>query len=325
MKGGRAFFLGSTFFALGAAILFFSSWYRISFKPVYGFTFSSMYAESLGIDAQETLHASLAAFQPQFVRLPLYWDVVEPVQGQYDWNASDAYVSQIHAAGAEIHMTIGAKVPRWPECFVPIWVDFHQRELFERALLSYEESVITRYKDDVDIWQIENEPFFAFGDCPETRLSFLLEEIALVRRLDADAQVQITVSGEQQLWGSVVPFADRVGVSVYRQVRNAFVGSFSFPLSPMWYMFMRLPVEPFRHVVISELQMEPWFTSHPRYLDLDVAASYFTAQDAQNNVAYARATGFSEVSFWGVEWWYYLREHGYPELWDTMQNLLNGE
>ena len=71
--------------------------------------------------------------------------------------------------------------------------------------------------------------------------------------------------------------------------------------------------------------MEPWFTSHPRYLDSAVAASYFTAEDAKNNLAYARATGFSEISFWGVEWWYYLREQGYPHLWNTMRDMLMGE
>jgi len=281
-----------------------------------------MYAESLGLDAQETLVATLDAFHPAFVRFPLYWDAIETESGVFAWDDVDSAVAKMQGANASIHMVIGAKVPRWPECFVPAWVNSGDRDVYRESLLAYIDEAVTRYAPVVDVWQVENEPFFAFGDCPDPDIDLLKEEIDLVRTLDFDAKIQMTVSGEQQMWGSVASLADRIGVSVYRKARSALFGSFSFPVPSRWYVLMRLPVRFSHDVVISELQMEPWFTSHPRYLSAETAASFFAPRDALNNLAYARATGFTEVSFWGVEWWYYLRQQGYSELWNVMSEVM---
>jgi hypothetical protein len=32
-----------------------------------------------------------------------------------------------------------------------------------------------------------------------------------------------------------------------------------------------------------------------------------------SNVEYARRTQFSQAYLWGVEWWYWMEAHGYPE------------
>ncbi len=312
-----------TLLGLGAILLFATHALRLAPPPRYGFTFSSVYAESLGLDADVVLSAALEDFSPNFVRVPLYWHEIESQEGRFLWDTPDALVERVQEAGSALHMVLGAKVPRWPECFIPHWVDSRDRRVFHDALLAYMEVAVVRYAERVAVWQVENEPFFAFGDCPAPDLALLQEEVALVRRLDPDAQIQITVSGEQEAWPLAMPFADRVGVSMYRSVRSAFFGSFSFPLPPSWYTLMRIPVSFTRDVVISELQMEPWFVSHPRYLDVETVASYFTPQDALNNIAYARAAGFHEVSFWGVEWWYYLRAHHHPDLWDVMKRVFH--
>lgn len=319
MKEGRVILYGLMFWGLGALVFFSAFVFRsTTHQTVYGFTFSSMYAESLGLNAQETLSASLHAFHPDFVRLPLYWDAIERSPDVYSWEAVDTFVADIQSTDARLHMVIGAKVPRWPECFVPEWVDARHYEVYRTELLAYVAEVITRYAPVTDVWQIENEPFFAFGDCPQPDIELLKEEIALVRALDPGAQVLMTVSGEQQMWGSVASLADRIGVSVYRKASHSLLGSFSLPVPSNWYVLMRVPFLFSHDVAISELQMEPWFTSHPRYLSPHTASLLFTSQDALNNLAYARVTGFSEVSFWGVEWWYYLQQQGYSELWDVM-------
>lgn len=323
MTGGRAILYWIVFVGLGAFVVFSASLFQsVADHPRYGFTFSSMYAESLGLDARETLSASLTAFQPDFVRLPLYWDAIERSSDVYSWEAVDGFVADIQATDAQLYMTIGAKVPRWPECFVPEWVDSRHDEVYRTELLAYMTEAITRYAPVTDVWQIENEPFFAFGDCPSPNIELLKEEIALVRALDPSAEVQMTVSGEQQMWGSVASLADRIGVSMYRKASHPLFGSFTLPVPPGWYMLMRAPLFFSHDVVISELQMEPWFTSHPRDLSPKAASLLFTSQDALNNLAYAHVTGFSEISFWGVEWWYYLRQQGYPELWDVMSEVV---
>ncbi|MEK9157458.1 MAG: hypothetical protein AAB448_05030 [Patescibacteria group bacterium] len=323
MSGGRAIFYAILFWALGVLVLFGAYAFReAQSRPVYGFTFSSMYAESLGLDAQETLAATLDAFHPAFVRFPLYWDAIERESDVFVWNDVDLAVAKMQSADVSIHMVIGAKVPRWPECFVPAWVNSRDRDVYRESLLAYIDKAVIRYAPVVDVWQVENELFFAFGDCPDPDIDLLKEEIDLVRTLDPDAEIQMTVSGEQQMWGSVAPFADRIGVSMYRKTSHSLFGSFTLPVPTGWYVLMRVPFLFSHDVVISELQMEPWFTSHPRYLSSKAASLLFTSQDALNNLAYARAAGFSEVSFWGVEWWYYLQQHGYPELWDTMSEVV---
>ncbi|NBS69881.1 hypothetical protein EBT31_13350 [bacterium] len=323
MHGGRFIRCAAIFSALGAFVLFSSVIFReATSSPGVGFTFSTEYARSLGLEPQEVLSAALEDFDPAFVRVPLYWKDIEPTRGVFSWEEMDEVVELIRAEERTIHMVMGAKVPRWPECFIPSWVMTHDRLAYEETLLSSFRIMVSRYASSVDVWQIENEPFFPFGDCPETSLALLREEVALIRELDPSASLQFTVSGEQQMWTSVAPLADRVGVSMYRSARNAWFGAFTFPVPSWWYILMRFPLLHTHEVVISELQMEPWFVSHPRFIDPGVAASYFTPRHARDAFTYARSTGFSEISFWGVEWWYYLREHGYPGLWDAMKDLI---
>lgn len=323
MKEGRVILYGLLFWGLGALVFFSAFAFRsFSHRAEYGFTFSSVYAESLGLNAQETLLASLSAFDPHTVRLPLYWNTVELSPGVYSWETTDALVADIEQTDAALIIAIGAKVPRWPECFIPEWVDILDREAYRAALLAYTAQAVERYAPVVDVWQIENEPFFAFGECPDTDIDLLKEEIALVRGLDPDAQVQMTVSGEQQMWGSVASLADRIGVSMYRKASHPLLGSFTLPVPASWYMLMRAPLFFSHPVGVSELQMEPWFTSDPLSVPAHEAALLFTPRDALNNLAYARASGFLEVSFWGVEWWYYLQQQGYGEVWDVMKEQM---
>jgi hypothetical protein len=41
----------------------------------------------------------------------------------------------------------------------------------------------------------------------------------------------------------------------------------------------------------------------------------------EKNLRYARRTGLKEIAAWGVEWWYYLKIHGEPGLWQTWKQL----
>jgi hypothetical protein len=43
----------------------------------------------------------------------------------------------------------------------------------------------------------------------------------------------------------------------------------------------------------------------------------------RSNVRFARRIGFRETYFWGVEWWYWLKEEkGVPELWDAAKEII---
>ena len=83
------------------------------------------------------------------------------------------------------------------------------------------EEIVLRYNDSsvIKIWQVENEPFFPFGDCPWTDKDFLKEEISLVKSLDSKGRlVLISDSGEGSFWFSAASLGDIVGTTMYEKV-----------------------------------------------------------------------------------------------------------
>ena len=98
---------------------------------------------------------------------------------------------------------MGMKSPRWPECHIPAWANDLDKEKQQAKILNLIEKIILRYRDSsmIKYWQVENEPFFPFGDCPWRDRKFLKKEIELVKQLDAQKRpVIISDSGEGSLW-----------------------------------------------------------------------------------------------------------------------------
>jgi hypothetical protein len=222
-------------------------------------------------------------------------------------------------------LAIGNKVPRWPECYSPDWAIQQSKAEYSQALLDYLDLLVTRYRHHPALWrwQVENESLFAFGECPKLDYGLLKQEIDLVRQLDNQHPIQLTVSGEQQLWTSLAGEADVIGASMYRQVAFPNGLRFTFPIPARLYslqaVMASLVVD---KVVISELQAEPWLTKDYRTYSADEAADLFKPRQLASYLRYAKSTGLHEISVWGIEWWYYLRAHGQPELWEAAKLLL---
>lgn len=305
-------------------------WFIFSFsRPVetnFGVTFSSVYAESLGLNPRETYLAVLDDLKITTIRLPVYWSEIEFSQGEFDWTLTDFFMSEAEKRGVELIMVIGRKVPRWPECFIPDWAEGLEYSPGHEAVLEMEKKVIKRYRTSPAIvaWQVENEPLFPFGVCPPPDLDLLNKEAALVRQLDSRPIVS-TVSGELDPWFSVPYFIDYdiLGVSMYRVSYHKLTGLFPYPLSPFVYRLRSAVVSWFwrRDIIISELQAEPWFSKPIVDLTGEERAAAFTTQDLLNNVAFARQAGFSKAYLWGVEWWYAEKQAGRPALWLTARRL----
>jgi hypothetical protein len=291
--------------------------------PSYGFTYSARHARSFGLDDYGTFERALADLQPSIVRLPVYWDEVEVSDDQFVFNSIDTLLATAYNYDVDIILAIGQKVPRDPECFLPAWTDSLSDFEREEQLISYITQLTSRYGDHPAIvrFQVENEALFPFGDCPEPSPSLLLREIAVVRQL-TDLPIQLTASGEQQLWSSVAGPADVVGVSLYRYTWDALLGPIPFFHTPLWYRTQRLAIAAFAQVSISELQAEPWIPVGEWPPDPVTGYLHFTEARLREHVTFARQTGASEILFWGVEWWYYLHESGDDRLLEAAREIM---
>jgi hypothetical protein len=284
-----------------------------------GVTFSVPYAKSLGLNWRETLTATLDDLGVRRFRIPVYWNLVEPAEGIFSWGDTDFQMDEIALRKGSVTLAVGAKLPRWPECWIPDWASAQSSADEHAARLAYLSAVVNRYKDSpaLGAWQVENEALFPFGVCPKPDKAFFTREISLVRSLDPNHPVVTTDSGELSTWITTGSLVDRLGVSVYRVVLTPQGKIWRYTwIPPYWYARHALLVSQFvRGIYVSEFQMEPW--ADVKTDPVDVQFKTFTPAQMIENFAYADRMQIKEISFWGVEWWWWMKTtHGDSRFWD---------
>mgnify|MGYP001184729919 CR=1 FL=1 len=297
-----------------------------------GVTFSYRYAENLGLDWKETYTAILDDIGVRKLRIPVYWDGVETEKGAYDFSAIDWQLEEAKKRDAEVILSIGQRVPRWPECHIPAWVEDNGDETYrETRLLSFMEKTVERYRNHSEIttWQVENEPFLVFfGECPQFRRGFLDEEIAFVRKLDPSRPILLTDSGELSTWYPAAKRGDMFGTTMYRKIHKPGIGYYTYPIGPNFFRFkekiVRLLTNQERFIVI-ELQAEPWANGWVGDASLQEQFRTMDEHQLRDIVTYAKRVRFPEVYLWGAEWWYWLKEKkDYPAVWETAREIFRG-
>lgn len=297
---------------------------------IYGITFSKIQSERLGLAWQEVFTSALDDLGAKNFRLASYWSEIEPKKNEFYWEDLDWQINEVKKRGGKIVLVIGRKQFRWPECFIPQWAstDIISLEEQQARVLYFIEQTVNRYNHEQAIWawQVENEPLFPFGICPERNEEFLDIEIKKVKELDSTRPVIITDSGEFSLWISAAKRADIFGTTLYRIVKNRVVpGYLSYEFVPasfyrkkaaiMKWMFPKL-----QDVIIIELQAEPWGV-----LELDPLEKQFQTVDFarfKRNIQYTKDIGYNETYMWGVEWWYWMKiKQNHPEFWEHVKNL----
>ncbi len=300
-------------------------------KIEYGVTFSAPYAQSLGLDWKQAYQDILNDLKPKYLRLSAYWDAVEPQKDQYNFDDLDFQMDQASSHNAKIVLVVGRRLPRWPECHDPSWINNLSQSGLEAAQLSYVETVVRRYQNNSNLiaWQVENEPFLStFGICPPLNIALLDEEIALVKKLDPSRPVIVTDSGELNWWFSASARGDIFGTTFYRYVFSDVLKRYwtNFYFLPIVYRFKAGLVEmlhPGKQIAIIELEAEPWTTAGIPNTPIDQQFKTMSLDHFDTIVSYARGTGFSPQYLWGVEWWYWMKQRGHPEFWEKAKQLFN--
>jgi len=326
---------------IGLAILvlayFFVGWPRLTKNAQYGITWSKPYAESLGLDSQQGLTVMLKDVGVQKLRLPAYWSLLEKTQGQFDFSWLDAQLGLAQQYGGHVTLALGARLPRWPECWTPDWVTSLSPAERRAAQLEYIRQVYNHYSEHpaIERWQIENEASFTFfASCPGLTKDLINEEITLVRGLEQSRPMNqqrpviTTDSGEWSTWLSFAGKIDGKGVSVYRRVTNPWIGIISYWFIPPWfYQRKAMLAQSFvGDILVSEFQMEPWADVSLPKLDNPTLFQTLDLKQMQSNLWYAEHMGFKEVYFWGAEWWLWMKENrDQPQFMDAMTQFFHSK
>lgn len=295
-----------------------------------GVTFSIDQAKSLGLNWQDVYASILDDLKIKNIRLSAYWNQTEPEDDKYNFKDLDYMLDEAAKRDVDIVLAIGRRLPRWPECHDPAWIKEMNETQLESSLLSYLDTVVSRYKNHsaIKIWQVENEPFLgSFGECPKPNSELLDKEIALVKKLDPSRPVLISDSGEISFWIHSGKRGDIFGTTLYRYVYSDIFNRYWMNYIPFWFYRVKAgllrALNGNKQIVIIELQAEPWTTKGITNTSVDEQFRTMSLEKFNNMLGIANATGFSPQYLWGVEWWYYMKETGgHPEFWEKVRELV---
>jgi len=294
----------------------------------WGVVFSQKHAEQLGLDWKETYSALVDDLGTKSIKLATYWDLVEKEAGKYDFSDLDWQMEEAEEKGVKILLVTGMKTPRWPECHIPEWAKGLSQEEQQEKIAILVEKMTSRYVNNNSIWawQVENEPFFPFGDCPWIDKEFLKKEIDLVKSLDRrNRPVVVSDSGEGSFWFAAAELGDIVGTTMYRKVWVRQMGFyFTYPLPPVFYWRKAEIVKRLfgKDVIVVELQAEPWGPKLLYDSPLEEQEKTMNLEQFKGNVRFAEKTGFREFYFWGAEWWYWMKSRqNNSNIWDEARKL----
>lgn len=305
----------------------------VSESITWGVDFSQMQAEALGLNWVDAYTSIINDLEAKNIKLHTQWDWVEGSKNNYYFSDIDWQIRQAEKNDVKIIYVVGLKSGRWPECHAPSWAESLPKEQQQEEILEYIKKTVLRYKDSESIiyWQVENEPLFKFGECPEWYYDggdFLKKEVELVKSLDPSRQVIISDSGEQSGWFRSAKIGDIVGITMYREVWAHITDGWGFNfksfLSPVTYWRKALIIKKLfgKDVIAIELQAEPW-ASKPFYdIPLKEQEKTMNLELFKKNIEYAKKTGLDTFYLWGAEWWYWMKEkNNKPEIWNEVKQL----
>jgi len=296
---------------------------------VFGANFSQKQAKALGLDWQATYLALINDLKVKNLKIATYWDLIESKEDSYAFDDLDWQIEKAEKNSIKVLLVVGMRAPRWPECHIPDWAESLEKNEQQLKILEYLERIVSRYKDSETIWawQVENEPFFPFGECQWSDTDFLKKEISLVKTIDTkNRPIIITDSGEGSFWIAAARLGDMVGTTWYKKVwfhQTAMYITYPFP-STFYARKAKIIDKLFgKEVICVEMQAEPWgATALLQAVPLAEQEITMNPEQFRKNVELIQKTGFEKIYLWGAEWWYWMKERqGKPEMWQEVQKL----
>lgn len=295
---------------------------------VMGVSFSPAQAERYGSDWKANYIALLDDLKFKHIRIPAYWDRIEPSPGIYDFAETDWMVTEAAKRNAKITLVVGQKNIRYPECFYPKWIDLSDTANVSQKATDMVTAVVRHYKDNPTIyqWQLENEFLLrSFGNCPSKLLTSqqLQKEMTALKSVDNSRKIILTQS-DQFGFPLIGPFGNIFGFSMYRWSWDKRIGYFRYPQSGQYFWWKAAIISPvFKQAIkIHELQAEAWGPVGNERLDYEQANKTMNPKQFLDNINYAKQTRIKSVDLWGAEWWWYMKQNGHGEMWDSVKGSM---
>jgi len=299
-------------------ILIFLFLFFFTFPPKrkidWGVNFSQKHTTNLGLNWQETYLWLLENLNFKKVKIIVHWDLIEKEKEVYDFKDLDWQIKEAEKRNVSVILVIGQKTGRWPECHIPKYLFLEGPSKRQEKLMNFLKVLVYRYKNSPAIlaWQVENEPFFPFGECPVFDKEFFKKEIELVKKIDPERKVIVSDSGEGSFWIQAGLLGDIVGTTLYRKVYFKPLNIYlSYPFPPNFY-FLKKKLINFifkKDVWLLELQAEPWCKNLLYNCDIEEQKITMDFERFKKIFNFVKKTGFDQIYFWGGEWWYWLKEN----------------
>lgn len=291
-----------------------------------GTTYSTIQANNLHLP--QSAFDELLDLKFNLIRIGTYWSSIQKNKDEYDFTEIKHLLNLCEERGQKIVLTVGMKGPRWPEFYIPKWLENESDETVQFSFLKYLGNLINELKSysSIQYWQVENEPLDPSG--PENKIiphTFLQKEVQLVKQLD-NRLIVTTVWGndlsKRNLLTKLTEASDIIGIDLYYKQFLTKVYNKSLYRGPADSdRKIKQLLSTYKNPIwIMELQAEPWEQSSAAYKsDNPKSMNSKLLQKNYNRVLELQPEA---IFLWGYEYWYYKKKQGNFEMWNGVRDLL---
>lgn len=290
---------------------------------ILGTTYSHREISYLQLDHKDAFQ-ELLDLQFDIIRLGCYWDEIQPQKNTWDFSRIKEQLDQCEKAQQNVLLTLGMKAPRWPEYYIPSWLEGRDVSSLFPEVSEFLTRCIEELKKYTCIthWQVENEPLGPSGPNNFSIPIDLLErEVKLVKSIDPRPLVLnawMDYIEKDHLVATLTPFADIIGFDIYYKTpKNRFF--YTGPKSSQTY-FASAIKQSSKPVWIVELQAEPWETSQEKKFSKNPRS--ISTSILKDNYEKALTLSPQAILFWGYEYWYLRKTQGDTRYLEYIRSLL---